>query len=90
MEYNHILKKFMLRGWSLLLSDKQMIGLVVVGLGASWYLKNKAVETAKEVGEAINPTNYDNVFNQTVLSIGQEISGDNSWSLGGWIYDITH
>lgn len=44
------------------------------------------------VGNAINPLNNDNVFYSSVNAVGASIAGvpRDSWSLGSWIYDITH
>lgn len=68
----------------------QILMLLAAGGLLLWYTKNKVVETVKTVGNAVNPVNPDNVFNQGVNKIGQEISGDKDFSLGVWIYDITH
>lgn len=62
-------------------------GVAVVGL---WYLKRQATETVKQVGQAVNPTSRDNVFYRGVNSVGESLTGDEDWTLGGWIYDITH
>jgi hypothetical protein len=39
---------------------------------------------------AINPADQDNLINRGVSAIGRSVSGDPAWSLGGWIYDVTH
>lgn len=49
-----------------------------------------AVETAKDAAEAVNPLNHDNVIYGGVNSVGGAVTGDKNWTLGGWIYDITH
>jgi len=71
-------------------SDKQILMIIGAGGLLLWYLKNKTVEVVGDVAEAINPVNPDNIFNEGVNSVGSAISGDDDWSLGGWIYDITH
>lgn len=38
----------------------------------------------------INPLASGNIVNAGVTSAGQAISGDPGWTLGGWIYDLTH
>jgi len=63
--------------------------VVVVG-AVSYYAAKKAKETVNDIGSAINPINNDNVFNQGVLAVGQNLTGNKHWTLGGWIYDITH
>jgi hypothetical protein len=43
------------------------------------------------VGQAVNPVNPDNVFATGVNRVGGAVSGQGSdWSLGSWIYDLTH
>jgi len=36
-------------------------GVAVIGL---WYLKGRTVEAIKDVGQAVNPVNPENIFNQ--------------------------
>jgi hypothetical protein len=48
------------------------------------------VSTAGDVLHAVNPTNPDNVFAGGVNAGGQAATGDRYWTLGGWIYDMTH
>lgn len=62
-------------------------GVAVAGL---WYIKSRAGDTVARAGQAVNPTNPDNIFYGAVNSVGRELSGDEHFSLGGWIYDITH
>ncbi|WP_101675637.1 hypothetical protein [Alloalcanivorax mobilis] len=38
----------------------------------------------------LNPANPGNVVNQTVNGVGQAVSGDTDWTLGGWLYEVTH
>ena len=47
-------------------------------------------EAAGRVGQAVNPTNPENVFYRGVNSIGAAISGDDNFNLGVWTYDILH
>lgn len=58
-----------------------------------------AVDAAGAVGNAINPLNQDNVFYSGVNAVGGAIvsdpagpgkNADGSWTLGGWLFDITH
>lgn len=49
-----------------------------------------AVEGAKQLGTAINPVNPDNAFAGAVNSVGSAISTNQSWTLGSWLYDVTH
>lgn len=48
-----------------------------------------AVSAAKAVGTAINPLNPDNAVASTVNAVGASITG-RDWSLGSWIYEVTH
>lgn len=76
------------------------VGIVLVVL-AAWYLKNKVVDglgagvdAIKDAAEAtipyINPADTHNVIYSGVNGIGGAVSGDSNWTLGGWIYDVTH
>jgi len=66
-----------------------LVGSVVVVIAAK-----KATEvvsdTAADIGHAVNPLNDENVFSTGVDAVGAKISGDEHFSLGGWVYDLTH
>lgn len=60
-------------------------------------------EAASAAGGAIltgiNPGNSDNLVNKTVTAIGSSIvtdpagagkNADGSWTVGGWLFDVTH
>lgn len=66
-----------------------VVGGVIVAVGV-YVAQKKAKETAEQALQAINPVNNDNVFNQGVSAVGRKLSGNSNWTLGGWIYDITH
>lgn len=40
--------------------------------------------------QAIKPSDPNNVFYQGTNKIGAAVTGDDNFTLGGWIYDITH
>lgn len=64
------------------------IGGVVLVLG---YIIIKGSEDAiVATATAINPVNPDNVINRGVNAVGTTLSRDPYWTLGGWLYDITH
>lgn len=67
-------------------TDKQLLyiagGLAVVG-----YLIYRKLP---DVGNAVNPLNQENVFYEGVNAVGEKLSGDQDFSLGAWLYDITH
>ncbi len=75
--------------------------VIAAGLGVAAYFAyrsfgrvgqavGKVGEAAGHVGQAVNPLNPDNVFSSTTNKIGAAISGDEGWSLGGWLFDLTH
>lgn len=75
-----------------------LAALGVVGLIA-WKGIPKLAEAAGAAANAVNPLNHDNVFAQGVNAAGGAIvsdpagpgkNADGSWSLGGWLYDVTH
>ena len=73
-----------------------LAGVAVLGLVA-WKAYGAAGDAAAAVGEkvsaaaqAVNPLNPDNVFASSVNSVGETITGQSDWSLGGWLYDTTH
>lgn len=57
-----------------------------------------AAGVADSIIVGVNPTNPDNWVNQGVTSIGGAIvsdtgpgkNADGSWTVGGWLYDVTH
>lgn len=63
-------------------------GVVLYFIGRK--LSDKAGDAAAAVGNAINPTNPENVFHSGVNATGAAISGDKDWTLGGWVYDLFH
>lgn len=69
------------------MTDKQLYILLGVGALGLWYLKNKAVEVAGDVAQAVNPVNYDNVFHSGANALGEALTGDEHFTVGGWWYD---
>ena len=73
-----------------------LVAMAVVGVGGFMLYRkaravgSAAVDTAKEAAWAVTPWNNDNVIYGGVNSAGAAITGDNNFSLGGWIYDKTH
>ena len=64
--------------------------LFVVAAAAGVVLAKKIAKGAEKAAAAVDPTNPDNVANSAVTAVGREISGDSAWTLGGWVYDVTH
>lgn len=49
-----------------------------------------AAKIAAEIIPAVNPANPDNVINGGFNRVTQWLTGDDSWTLGGRVYDVTH
>lgn len=68
--------------------------LVRVGADAVGNLAGATVDATGELaGRAIrgvNPANTGNVFYRGVNAIGRGASADSNFTLGGWLYDLTH
>ncbi len=67
----------------------------VLALGLVVYLAvralaGKASEAAAAVGNAVNPASDQNLANRAVTATGRVLTGDQSFSLGSWLYDLTH
>lgn len=64
------------------------VGVGIVALGAllvvGWQLQR--VAKAK-----LNPASDANVIYKDVIGgVGRSLSGSEDWTLGGWVYDLTH
>lgn len=68
--------------------------LLVGGAIAVAYTVYKTGQAVDAVGEVVakdlNPANKNNIINKGVSSLGATISGNDNWTLGGWVYDVTH
>jgi hypothetical protein len=72
-------------------SKVAVVGAVgVTALIAAYLIEAKARKTASAIIHAVSPLNNDNVFTTAVDDVGRKITGQKNWSLGVWIYDITH
>lgn len=72
-----------------------LYGLIAVAAVYAIYNAKKAAgavaDTAKQViTKDLNPASDQNLAYRGVNGVGAAVSGDSSWTLGGWIYDITH
>jgi|GEM_PF-2962983 len=76
----------------LTIHTNHVIGAVVVCVaGIVLYRGYKAAgEAAKAVVDKINPASTNNFIYSGVNSLGEKITGDKHFTLGGWFYDITH
>jgi hypothetical protein len=61
-----------------------VIGVIYVIFG------DKIKNAVAAVGNSVNPTSDQNLAYRGVNAVGEVLSGDPSWSLGGWVYDLTH
>ena len=75
------------------------LGLGIVGLMAVYFVGRKTLQGAATVANAVNPLNQNNVFAGSVNALGGQLvtdpngagkNADGSWTLGGWLFDITH
>ncbi len=71
----------------------QAAGVAAALLGV-WYVSRQI--GAGISNGALNPASTNNVVYQGVNAVGGALAGDNgrnadgSWTLGGWLYDVTH
>ena len=42
------------------------------------------------IPEPVNPSSPNNLINKGVDAVGEYLTGDKDFTLGGWIYDKTH
>jgi hypothetical protein len=59
-------------------------GVAVLGV---WYFKKKVVETVSSAGDAVNPTNHENIFNRAFNAIYSG-GADSQGTLGTDLYDF--
>lgn len=64
-----------------------VIAIGVTGVVVAYIIANRATAAAEAVGQAVNPTNPDNIFHSAVNGVGRYVSGDPYWTLGGQVYD---
>ena len=65
------------------------VGLVaVIGLA---FFGRKLAGLAVTAAPLVTPTSSDNIIYGGIIGgTGRALSGDREWSLGGWLYDVTH
>jgi hypothetical protein len=58
-----------------------------------------SLPSADQIAAGLDPLNPDNIVNQGVSAVGGSLvtdpagpgkNADGSWTLGGWLYDVTH
>ena len=72
------------------LNTNKIIGYGAAGLVVFLGGRKIIKEALGDAGQAINPVNNNNIFKRAVDAVGGAVSEDESWTLGGWVYDITH
>lgn len=65
---------------------------VLVGGALLYWVANKIIDKAAgaagAVGDALNPTSDKNLYYRGANAAGAAISGDQSWTVGSWLYDV--
>lgn len=69
-------------------SAQKSVGGAIDSVGVAFDTAKKAATTL--VTKDLNPASQENVVNRGVSSALQWATGDDNFTLGGWIYDITH
>lgn len=75
-------------------------GLLVAYIAARYLVSKvgetagKAVDYVADAAQAaapyVNPASNQNVIYTGINGIGGAVSGEENWTLGGWLYDVTH
>lgn len=75
------------------MNQKTIITGAVVALGAYLFIKHEASTAVVAVGEAVNPTNQDNIFYtgiNAVVDVFDDGQQNRSNTFGTWLYELTH
>ena len=83
--------------------NKEILKLIAIGVATGvgvWMVTrglgkaaDSIVEGAKNVGDFVNPASTGNFISRGINAVGDVLddgADDNSFTLGGWIYDVTH
>lgn len=65
-----------------------VLAVVALAAAALVWVQRKRIGAA--VVDAVNPASSSNLAYTAVNAVGGSVSGDDSWNLGGAIYDATH
>lgn len=68
---------------------QQTLIIVAAVLLVLWYLKGQTARAAAAAGEALNPTNPENLAYSGVNAVGEAVTG-RPWSFGAWIWELMH
>lgn len=72
------------------------LALAAAAVGALVYAYRRvssglqALPTVAEITPLINPASNQNLVYQGVNAVGGAVAGRSDWSLGSWVYDVTH
>lgn len=68
------------------------VAIAVIGVVGTIYViwGNDLKKAAAAAANAVNPTSDKNLAYTGVNAVGTALTGDESFSLGGWFYDLTH
>jgi hypothetical protein len=65
-----------------------LVALALLGVAGVWlYRQSPAIAAA---ADKINPLNPDNIFATTVNDVGAAVSGNQSFSLGTWAWEVVN
>jgi len=65
--------------------------MIAAGAALGLYLVTRLQAAGAVVGTKLNPASRENlIYDDVIGGLGRSVSGDSSWSLGGWLYDLTH
>ena len=64
--------------------------LIVGGVVVYFIAKQQIAEGVTTAAKAVNPLDSSNIFNSAANATGAALTGNQSFSLGAWIYDLTH
>lgn len=60
------------------------------GLALFWLARRAGAAVADTFATSLNPASDQNLAYRSVNAIGETVSGEADWTLGGAIYDATH
>lgn len=66
------------------------VAVSLVGVVVVYFLLRKGRDAVVEAVDLVNPASSGNIVNRAVTATGAAVTGDSNWTLGGWIYDLTH
>lgn len=71
-------------------ADVQLAVIVAAGVAIVLAMSKAGAIAQRLATHELNPASSDNLANRAVEAVGQGITGDPHWTLGGAVYDATH